>query len=90
MSYRALEHLTYREYLETDHWKWIRFAALWVAGNRCQLCRREDITWKFIITITIVYSMNGQRIWLSSAGSVMKSIALLTRWETIRDALGYR
>jgi len=42
ITYRALEHLSYREYLETDHWKWVRWAALWVAGNRCQLCRSEE------------------------------------------------
>jgi len=35
---KALEYMTYAEYLQTDHWKGIRAAALWFAGERCQLC----------------------------------------------------
>jgi len=41
-NYRALEHMTYQEYLETGHWRQVRFAALWHAGFRCQLCGSTD------------------------------------------------
>ncbi len=33
---------SYREYLQTDHWQRIRWATLWMAGNRCQLCNCEE------------------------------------------------
>ncbi len=35
---KALEHITYNEYLQTDHWRDVRAAAIWFAGDRCQLC----------------------------------------------------
>ena len=41
MKNRALEHITYREYLQTDHWRRIRWATLWLSDGRCQLCRSE-------------------------------------------------
>lgn len=41
MAPRALEHISYGDYLETAHWRRIRFAAIWAAGGRCQLCRSE-------------------------------------------------
>lgn len=41
MSVNALEHITYAEYLLTDHWQFVRRAALWAAGERCQVCKSE-------------------------------------------------
>ena len=34
----ALDYITYAEYLETEHWQFIRQAALWHADDRCQVC----------------------------------------------------
>lgn len=42
MEARALEYITYAEYLQTDHWRRIRQAAIWAAGGRCQLCHSEQ------------------------------------------------
>lgn len=39
---KALEYISYQEYLKTPHWRRIRWAALWIAGNRCQICRSEQ------------------------------------------------
>ena len=41
MSCRALDFITYREYLESPHWEFVRDAALWAASYRCQLCRGQ-------------------------------------------------
>ncbi len=38
MAFKALDHISYREYLVTDHWQQVWAAALWHADNRCQLC----------------------------------------------------
>lgn len=39
---KALDHITYAEYLATPHWKQVRKAMLWLAGGRCQVCKNEQ------------------------------------------------
>jgi len=40
----ALNYLSYREYLESPHWQFVRDAAIWAARERCQLCgSRRDL-----------------------------------------------
>ena len=34
--------MTYQEYLETEHWREVRRAAIWLADNRCQLCGSNE------------------------------------------------
>ena len=41
MGYKALQHMTYQEYLKTDHWKTVSWAAKWHAGFACQICGSE-------------------------------------------------
>lgn len=40
-QYRAYDMMSYPEYLMSDHWKRIRWAALWRARHRCAACGRE-------------------------------------------------
>ena len=40
MSLPLLRFLSYREYLETDHWRETRAAAIARAGGKCALCPR--------------------------------------------------
>jgi 5-methylcytosine-specific restriction endonuclease McrA len=42
MGYKAIEYLTYEEYLQTDHWRQVRAAALWLADYRCSLCGSNE------------------------------------------------
>ena len=39
-----LFYMPYAEYLKTEHWKWVRAAAIRRAKGRCQLCNREAAT----------------------------------------------
>jgi hypothetical protein len=39
---KALEHLSYDEYLKTPHWERIREAMLWLADYRCQVCKSPE------------------------------------------------
>ncbi len=41
MSLGALQYTSYAEYLETPHWQRIREAMLWLAGERCQVCKSQ-------------------------------------------------
>lgn len=38
-----LKSMPYSAYLKTDHWKKTRASALRRAGNRCQICNRDDV-----------------------------------------------
>jgi hypothetical protein len=41
MGKLALQYTNSRTYLQTPHWQRIRDAMLWLAGNRCQVCKNE-------------------------------------------------
>ena len=43
MSLPVLQFMTYAEYLQTDHWRETRAAALECAGGRCALCDRTGL-----------------------------------------------
>lgn len=36
---KMLEYTDYRSYLKSPHWQRIREAMLWLAGERCQVCK---------------------------------------------------
>jgi len=38
---KMFNHLTYAEYLRTEHWQFVRQAAIWAARGRCMLCGSE-------------------------------------------------
>jgi len=42
MAPRALDYVSYQEYLASEHWQFVRRAAIWVAGGRCQVCKGEQ------------------------------------------------
>jgi len=42
VSTRALQYLSYLEYLQSDHWRQVRAETLRLAGHRCILCGHGD------------------------------------------------
>jgi len=42
VSTRALQFITYAEYLQTDHWRQVRAETLRLAGYKCILCGHSD------------------------------------------------
>ena len=41
MSLPAASMIDYKSYLASDHWRFIRAAAIWAARGRCMLCHNE-------------------------------------------------